>query len=120
MATVTGFTADRMLVIESQSVVDGEVDSSGDLILTTRGGDEINAGHVVGPPGPAGSLSETFSFSTAQTTWICVHNFDAVQVHVTTFDTNGDKIVGDVEVMDNNTVHVTWYFPMTGSCIVTT
>lgn len=48
MATVTGLTADRMLAIEAASIVDGEVDSSGNLILTKHDGTEIDAGHVKG------------------------------------------------------------------------
>lgn len=59
MATVNGFTAERMLEIENSTVVDGAVDGSGDLILETRDGTPINAGHVVGAdstvPGPAGA-----------------------------------------------------------------
>jgi microcystin-dependent protein len=54
MATVTGLTAARMLEIEAASVVDGEVDISGNLILSTHGGTSINAGSVIGPPGPTG------------------------------------------------------------------
>lgn len=54
MATVTGFTAERMQEIEDSTVVDGEIDVNGDLQLLTRDGTPINAGHVVGPTGPAG------------------------------------------------------------------
>jgi hypothetical protein len=59
MAKVTGFTADRMLVIENETVVDGEVQGD-NLILTTREGTPINAGNVrgpIGPTGPAGGVS---------------------------------------------------------------
>jgi len=55
MATVTGFTAERMLEIENSTVVDGEVQGD-NLILQTRDGTPINAGSVRGPqgvPGPA-------------------------------------------------------------------
>lgn len=53
MATVTGLTADRMLAIEGASVIDGEM--VGDhLILTKHDGTQIDAGVIVGPPGPAG------------------------------------------------------------------
>lgn len=48
MATVTGFTAERMLEIEDGTVVSGEINESGDLILTTHGGSTINAGPVLG------------------------------------------------------------------------
>lgn len=54
MATVTGLTAERMIEMEAQTVIDGEVRGD-DLILVTRGGTEINTGNVrgqTGPPGP--------------------------------------------------------------------
>lgn len=51
MATVTGFTAARMLEIENTTVVDGEVDENDHLILKTREGTEIDAGYVKGEPG---------------------------------------------------------------------
>jgi microcystin-dependent protein len=54
MATVTGFTAARMQVIEDGTVVDGEVDGSGHLILTKHDGSTIDAGPVMGPTGPMG------------------------------------------------------------------
>ena len=63
MATVTGLTAERMLEIENASVVEGEVDASGHLILSTKGGTPIDAGPVLGPagapgpPGPSGVAS---------------------------------------------------------------
>lgn len=44
MSTVTGMTAARMLAIEAATVVDGEFDGSGHLILTTHDGTEIDAG----------------------------------------------------------------------------
>lgn len=53
MATVTGFTAERMLVIENSTVVDGEVQGD-NLILQTRDGTEIDAGSVRGEKGDTG------------------------------------------------------------------
>lgn len=53
MATVTGMKAERMLEIEANSVVDGDVNGSGHLILKTRGGSDIDAGSVIGPVGPS-------------------------------------------------------------------
>lgn len=53
MATVTGLTADRMLEIEGESIVDGEVVAE-HLILTRHDGTTIDAGSVVGPEGPPG------------------------------------------------------------------
>jgi microcystin-dependent protein len=54
MATVTGLTAERMLVIENETVVDGDV-VAGELILVTRGGTQINAGQVQGAKGDPGA-----------------------------------------------------------------
>lgn len=55
MTTVTGLTADRMLEIEAASIVDGEVNEDGQLILKQHDGTEINAGSVIGPEGPPGT-----------------------------------------------------------------
>jgi hypothetical protein len=54
MATITGFTAERMLVIEKETVVDGEVRGD-NLFLMTREGVEIDAGNVRGPQGDQGT-----------------------------------------------------------------
>lgn len=56
MAVVTSLTAARMLQIEQSSVTGGLVDPQGRLILSTRGGDSIDAGSVQGV-GPAGTIS---------------------------------------------------------------
>lgn len=47
MATVTGLTAARMLAIEAASVVDGEIDVNGHLILTRHDASEIDAGYMI-------------------------------------------------------------------------
>lgn len=62
MATVTGYTAAKMNEIANSTVVGGFVDIHGRLLLTTRGGDELDAGSVVGPKGdpgigPTGSIA---------------------------------------------------------------
>lgn len=56
MATVTGYTAERMKQIEDETVVDGHVDGAGHLILETRSPTvpDIDAGSVIGPVGPTG------------------------------------------------------------------
>lgn len=57
MVTVTGFTADRMLAIENDTVVDGNVVGD-DLVLLTKDGTPINAGNVRGAPGFAFGVIE--------------------------------------------------------------
>lgn len=56
MASVTGFTAERMKEIEDSTVVGGHVNESGDLILNRRDGGFIVGGHVAGQPGPPGTV----------------------------------------------------------------
>lgn len=55
MAEVNGtayvFSAARMAEIEAASIVEGEVNIDGDLLLKNFGGDWTNAGHVRGAPG---------------------------------------------------------------------
>ena len=53
MATVTGFTASRMIALENSTVVGGTI-AGDDLILQQHDGGTINAGNVRGPQGPAG------------------------------------------------------------------
>lgn len=54
MGEITGLTAARMLAIEAASIVDGEVNVSGHLILTKHDSTPIDAGKVVGDQGPQG------------------------------------------------------------------
>lgn len=54
MATVTGFTAERMLEIQNDTVVGGSINAAGSLILSTRGGTAIDAGIIKGPQGDVG------------------------------------------------------------------
>ncbi len=63
MATITGLTAARMLIIEAMSVISGAI-SGNDLILTRQNGTTINAGNVRGPTGPQG-IPGTISSSPA-------------------------------------------------------
>lgn len=56
MATVTGYTSDKMGDLADEEVISGEVIGD-DLILTQRDGTTINAGNVRGPTGPGGAGS---------------------------------------------------------------
>lgn len=55
MARVTGFTAERMLEIENTTVVDGEINDEGRLLLMQRNGIFLDAGRVTGEKGDPGS-----------------------------------------------------------------
>ena len=73
MATVTGFTAARMLEIENSCIVDGAVDLQGVLTFTRRDGGEIHAGNVRGlgvqPGGTSGSAFFKKSGADYDTEW---------------------------------------------------
>lgn len=49
MATVSGMSAESMQEIANASVTSGAVDVNGNLVLTTKAGDPIQAGNVLGP-----------------------------------------------------------------------
>ncbi|QYC55010.1 minor tail protein [Arthrobacter phage CastorTray] len=54
MASVSGFTAERLLNIEKTTVVGGNVNEIGNLILATREGAQLDAGSVIGLKGDVG------------------------------------------------------------------
>lgn len=54
MATVSGYTAQRMKEIEDSAVIGGFVDLNGRLLLERHNGETIDAGSVLGPQGPIG------------------------------------------------------------------
>lgn len=54
MATITGFTAARMLLMEAETIVDGSIVGD-DLILEKHDGSTVNAGNVRGPTGATGA-----------------------------------------------------------------
>lgn len=58
MASVTGITAARADQIWNDSVINGQVDPTGQLLLKTRGGTTINAGPV-NPPSIASNHTHT-------------------------------------------------------------
>jgi hypothetical protein len=59
MATVTGLTAAKMLEIANASIVSGLVNGAGSLILSTRGGTQVDAGQVIDPTIP-GTVQQYF------------------------------------------------------------
>lgn len=54
MAIVTGYSAEKMDEFNNASVIGGAVNTSGSLILKTRGGKDIDAGNVKGAKGDDG------------------------------------------------------------------
>lgn len=69
MATVESLTKDRMLAIEAASVVDGEINGSGHLILTRFDGSTIDAGYaLVAVPSASDSVAGVVELATSSET----------------------------------------------------
>lgn len=86
MAIVDGFTAERMLEIEQTTVVDGHVDSAGELILETRDGTEL---------APAGYVKGTRWGTTHFWVWADGTNIEVI------FEDGLPPKIGDLIVSDN-------------------
>lgn len=71
-----------------------------------------------GGGGGTGATTVDFSFASAVSTWTCAHNLGRSVVDVTTVDTTGVQIYGDVTFPNNNTVQISWYAPQSGTAIV--
>lgn len=112
-------TEDRMILLEESVIVDGEVNGAGNLLLTTGGGDVIDAGHVKGEQGPSGiDPAVTINFAAPSTTWMCSHNLGKKIVDVVLSDNNGDSVLGDIKYIDENTLTISWFYPQAGTVVI--
>lgn len=109
MATVTGLSKDRMLAIEAASVVDGEVDGSGHLILERFDGTPIDAGSVIGPQGPQGVVGPAIPFVGVQN----LNTYSSGGFWAETSDVNAaagtnypEPYAGLLEVYNNGVTHI--------------
>ena len=109
MATVTGLTAGRMLQIESNAVISGQVDNAGRLILTTHGGDEIDAGSVV-----IGTVSHIHNQASPSAIWHVTHTL-AFMPSVTVVDSAGTWFIGAVTFIDATHIDITFTAPFSGT-----
>lgn len=87
-------------------VVNGTGGAGGDLWLDDSIVTILSAGTNLRP------VEKVFTSPSA--TWSITHNLGQVAVVVVTEDGNGEDIIGEVTYVNENTVEVDWYFPMTG------
>lgn len=114
MATITGFTAERMLEIENGTVVAGSVNENGELVLTRHDGTSFIAGNVKGPPGANSNAGKTHIQAIASDTWLITHAFP-YQPSVTIVDTGGSVVEGDVVYTSSQTITVSFAAAFSGS-----
>ena len=100
--------------------VDGPVRASGVQVVvqgpTGPQGERGQQGDPgpVGPAGPAGgNLTYAFDFDPV-TVWFIAHNLGRYP-SVTTLETSGDQVIGDIAYLDANTLQVTFTVPVPGT-----
>lgn len=99
MATVTGLTAARMLAIEAQSIVDGDIVGD-DLILTRFDNGTINAGSVKGPPGDPGDPGEVSAEDLDDAINPILFDVAALDGRVTTAESDIDVVESDIGTLE--------------------
>lgn len=77
MGSITGYKADRLQIIENTTIVSGSVTDTGNLVLQTREGAQIDAGYVRGATGAIGpdrpliaGMVSIFTGSTPPSGWM--------------------------------------------------
>lgn len=85
----------------------------GNVLGTTDG---VNWGPV--NPAVAAGYEQTFNFAVADTQWIIAHGQGTKALNVEMFTPEGQRMVGDVEYPDNDTIIANWYYPTPGSARV--
>lgn len=64
------------------------------------------------------SYNALFGFATASTVWTINHGQGTKYLSVEAFDDSGNRMIGEVEYPDNNTITISWYYPTSGSARV--
>jgi len=74
---------------------------------------------ATGATGPGNTFMLEFAFSSSPT-WTVVHNLATEIVSWQTYDNQGEAIIPDsVEIVDANTIEITWAVPTEGKVVVT-
>lgn len=113
MATVTGFTAERMLEIEQTSIVNAEIVAD-NLIVYQRDGTPVDAGPIPGGGGSGTGYEQEQTFASPANDWIMNHGQNSKAFHVYTENSLGVEIKGDITYLDDDQIKVHFYHPQTG------
>lgn len=69
-----------------------------------------------GEPGQAGpgAIEYTQYFASPMTVWLVQHNLGSKTLNVQAFTSDDELLESDVEFVDENTVRIEWYYPLSG------
>jgi hypothetical protein len=112
VATVNSRTTISIDELVNDTIVDGVV-IGGHLLLTTRGGDVIDAGLVTGDADVT-VFSYIYDQGVAASVWVINHPL-AFRPNVSVVDSTGRQVEGDVVYTDNDTVTITFSAAFAGT-----
>ena len=84
------------------------------LLVTTGGQGPAGPQGTQGPAGPAGGASLVVNQAVASSTWLITHGLQRYP-SITTVDSAGDQIFGDLVYLDNNNARISFGAPVAGS-----
>lgn len=67
---------------------------------------------------PTAELVANFNFPIASNSWLLPHGLHDPAPTIITKDSGGTTIFGDVTYIDDDTARVDWYYPTTGTAVV--
>ena len=86
-------------------------------IKTNRGNKRMAIGSTLTPVGMSTDKNHIHNQYSTSTEWVIVHPLNKIP-SITCYDTVGDVLYGIVDILDYNTIKVTFSFPFKGKAIL--
>lgn len=100
---------DDTSLLETQAGAQSKADAAAAAALSTA--EAYTDTQVATLPG---QYNQTFGFASAASVWTIVHGQGTRYLSVECFNSSGDRMLGEIEYVDDNTITVTWYYPTSG------